>query len=64
MEQLPVLPWQRKHNKELYYILKLALVTSFIKSQRIRWLGHMRREEAITVRAELVEWKTHGKGKT
>jgi len=42
-------------------MLELAPVTSFIKGQRIQWLGHiMRRGEDETVRVVL-EWKPQGK---
>uniref|UniRef100_A0A2S2P2T1 Endonuclease-reverse transcriptase n=1 Tax=Schizaphis graminum TaxID=13262 RepID=A0A2S2P2T1_SCHGA len=48
-------------NKELYDLLELAPVTSFIKGQRLQRLGHiMRRGENETVRVAL-EWKPKGK---
>lgn len=41
--------WQRRHNKELYDMLELTPVTSFIEGQRIQWLGHfMRRRDDET----------------
>ena len=41
-------------NKELYDLLELAPVTSFIKGQRLQWLGHiMRRGENEAVRVAL-----------
>jgi len=53
--------WRRRYNKKLCVLLKLAPVTSFIKGQRIQWLGHiMRREENEVVRVAL-EWKSQGK---
>jgi len=49
--------WRRRYNRELYDMLELAPVTSFIKSQRIQWLGDiMRRQENEVVRVAL-EWK-------
>lgn len=42
-------------------MLKIALFTSFIKSQRIQWFGLiMRRGENKTARVAL-EWKPQGK---
>jgi len=53
--------WHRRYNKELYDLLKLAPVTSFIKGQWIQWLGRiMRRGENEAVRVAL-EWKPKGK---
>jgi len=31
--------WRKRYNRELYDFLKLVLITSFIKDQRIQWLG-------------------------
>lgn len=46
--------WRRRYNKELSDMLDLAPVTSFIKGQRIQWLGHvLRRGENETVRVAL-----------
>jgi len=44
-----------RYNKELYEILELAPVTTFIKGQMIQWVGHiMRRGENEAVRVALV----------
>jgi|UniRef100_A0A2S2Q1J2 ribosomal 50S subunit-associated protein YjgA (DUF615 family) len=49
-------------NKEFQEKLGLAQVTSYIKGQRIQWLGHiMRRSEEETISA-VMEWKPGGKG--
>lgn len=45
------------------YINKLGLapVTSYMKGQRLQWLGHiMRRSEEETIRA-VIEWQPEGK---
>jgi len=53
--------WRRRFNKELYNILELSSVTSFIKGQRIQWVGYiMRRGEMEAVRVAL-EWRLQGK---
>lgn len=52
--------WRRRYNKELYNMLELAPVT-FIKGQRIQWIGHiMRRGENEAARVAL-EWRPQGK---
>lgn len=44
--------WRRKFNKELQEELGIAPVTSYIKGQRIQWLGHiMRRNKQEIIRA-------------
>ena len=53
--------WRRRYNKELLDMVNIPPVTSFIKGQRIQWLGHiMRRGESDTTKLAL-EWKPHGK---
>lgn len=53
--------WRRRSNKELYDILELATVRSFIKIQRTQWLDYiMRRGENKTIRRAF-EWKFQGK---
>ncbi|KAL4090324.1 hypothetical protein QTP88_025183 [Uroleucon formosanum] len=52
--------WRRRFNRELQEIMNLTPVTSFIKGQRIQWLGHiLRREENDPVR-DAFEWKPMG----
>lgn len=53
--------WQKRQIRELYDMLKLAPTTSFIKGQRLQWLGHtMWRGENEAVRLAS-EWKPQGK---
>ena len=37
--------WRRRHNNELRQLSELPLITSLIKSQRLRWAGHVARME-------------------
>jgi hypothetical protein len=37
--------WRIRHNEELNTLLKGEDIIRFIKSQRIRWLGHVERME-------------------
>jgi hypothetical protein len=40
--------WRKRYNKELLDTVNIPPVTSFIKGQRIQWLGHiMRRGKTI-----------------
>ena len=43
--------WRRRHNEEQRLITRLPLITSHIRSQRLRWVGHIARmEEGILVK--------------
>ena len=35
--------WRRRHNRELRELSRLPPITSFVKSQRLRWAGHVAR---------------------
>ncbi|XP_050527980.1 uncharacterized protein LOC126898076 [Daktulosphaira vitifoliae] len=53
--------WRRRKNAEIREIAKVPYITSYVKDQRIQWLGHaMRREETNEVRAS-IEYKPTGK---
>jgi len=53
--------WRRRYNRELYDMLKIAPVTSFIKGQRIQWLGHIARRRENEIARAALEWKPQGK---
>lgn len=49
-----------RYNKELYDMVELTPETSFVKSQKIQWLGHtIKRGEYNTTRIVL-DWKPQG----
>jgi len=52
--------WRRRYNKELYDMLGLAPVTSFIKGQRIQWLSHIMRSQENEVVRVALEWRPQG----
>ena len=37
--------WRRRHNEELRRISGVAPITNFLRSQRLRWAGHVVRME-------------------
>jgi hypothetical protein len=47
--------WRIKYNEELNRLLKGEDIVKFIKVQRIRWLGHVKRMEAGTMPRRMVE---------
>jgi hypothetical protein len=53
--------WRRKFNKELQEELGLAPVTSYIKGQRMQWLGHIMRRSEEKLSEQL--WSGNRKGK-
>lgn len=53
--------WRRRYNRKLYDLLELTPVTSFIKGQRIQWLGDIARRQNNEVVRVALEWKPHGK---
>jgi hypothetical protein len=53
--------WRRKFNQELKEELNIVTVNGFLKSQRIKWLGHvmLRNTDALTKVA--LNWKPEGR---
>ncbi|XP_050527802.1 uncharacterized protein LOC126897900 [Daktulosphaira vitifoliae] len=52
---------RRRYNSELYDMLEIAPVTSFIKGQRIQWLGHIARRRENEITRVALEWKPQEK---
>ena len=48
--------WRRQHNNELRDLSRLPPITSHIRSQRLRWAGHLARME--NDRGKKTSWKT------
>ncbi|KAL4132173.1 hypothetical protein QTP88_009380 [Uroleucon formosanum] len=53
--------WRRKYNKELQEEMEMTSVVSFMKGQRIQWLGHMWRRSEDDINRVILEWKPTGK---
>ncbi|KAL4112236.1 hypothetical protein QTP88_016061 [Uroleucon formosanum] len=53
--------WRKKYNKELHEEMEMASIVSFIKGQRIQWLGHMWRRSEHNINRVVLEWKPTGK---
>jgi hypothetical protein len=55
------LTWRRKYNKELQDELGIESVISFIRGQRIQWLGHAMRRSEDDISRTILNWKPMGK---
>jgi len=53
--------WRRKYNKELQEEMEMVSVVSFMKGQRIQWLGHMWWRSEDDINRVILEWKPTGK---
>ncbi|XP_072403236.1 uncharacterized protein [Diabrotica undecimpunctata] len=61
--------WERRTNNELMALYKEPTITKFIKSQRIRWLGHVERMAAnrmpkLVITRKLIGPKRRGRPRT
>ncbi|KAE9523129.1 hypothetical protein AGLY_016470 [Aphis glycines] len=55
------LTWRKKNNKELQDELGIASVISFIRGQRIQWLGYAMRRSEDDISRTILNWKPMGK---
>ena len=53
--------WCRRHNHELRQLSKLPLITSVIKSQRLRWAGHVARMEEDRIARKVMFGRPDGR---
>jgi hypothetical protein len=53
--------WRRKFNQELKEELNIVIVNGFIKSQRIKWLGHVMRRNKDALTKVALNWKPEGR---
>jgi uncharacterized coiled-coil protein SlyX len=52
--------WRIRNNVEIDKLIEGADIVRFIKAQRIKWLGHIRRVDQLTPTRELLHWKPMG----
>jgi hypothetical protein len=53
--------WRIRYNEELNTSLKVEDIVRFIKSQRIRWLGHVERTEDNAVLENMLKGRLYSK---
>jgi hypothetical protein len=53
--------WRIRYNEELNTLLKGEDIVRFIKSQRIRWLGHVERMEDIVMPKRMLKGRLYSK---
>lgn len=53
--------WRRRKNRELREMTKIPVITSYIKGQRLKWFGHVKRREATNKVRATLDWQPKGK---
>ncbi|KAL4148399.1 hypothetical protein QTP88_002652 [Uroleucon formosanum] len=53
--------WRRKFNQELKKELNIVTINGFIKSQRIKWLGHVMWRNTGALTKVALNWKPEGR---
>jgi hypothetical protein len=53
--------WRIRYNEEINTLLKGEDILRFIKSQRLRWLGHVKRMEDKTMLKRMIKGKLYSK---
>jgi hypothetical protein len=53
--------WRTRHNEEINTLLKGEDIVRFIKSQRIRWSGHVERMDDEAVPERMLKGRLHSK---
>jgi hypothetical protein len=49
--------WRLRNNAELDQVINGADIVSFIKAQRVKWLGHIQKMNTSRVAKWIFEWK-------
>jgi hypothetical protein len=49
--------WRIRNNVEIDNLTEVADIVTFIKSQRIKWLGHIQRMDQARPTGKLLDWK-------
>jgi hypothetical protein len=53
--------WRIRYNKEINILLKGENIVRFIKSQKIRWLGHVERMEANAMPKRILKGRLYSR---
>ena len=53
--------WRRRHNEELREITGQCYITDFVRSQRLRWMGHVARMEEVRIPRKVMEGTVAGR---
>jgi hypothetical protein len=52
--------WRIRNNMEIDKLIEGADIVTFIKVQRIKWLGHIQRTDQARPTGKLIDWKPVG----
>ena len=53
--------WRRRHNRELRELTRLPPITSFVRSQRLRWAGHVARMDPDSLTRRVLDGRPAGR---